>query len=214
MSSNKSNWIHKLLNGFDDEDKGKKRITPKLVLLLLALGILLMFSSDFFQKKQTVPITTQKQTDNNTNEVQTFSQKGPSLSQVEKDEKKFEDQLKNALEGIIGVSDVTVVVNLASSDIKVLEKDTVVRNQKTDETDRDGGKRTVDDQSTDSKVVIVREGDKEVPIVIKEDKPGVRGVIITAKGADNIEIKKNILDAVTRLLGVPSHRVSILAKKS
>lgn len=214
MSSNKSNWLHKLLNGFDDEDKGKKRITPKLVLLLLALGILLMFSSDFFQKKQTVPITTQKQTDNNTNEVQTFSQKNPSLSQVEKDEKKFEDQLKNALEGIIGVSDVTVVVNLASSDIKVLEKDTVVRNQKTDETDRDGGKRTVDDQSTDSKVVIVREGDKEVPIVIKEDKPGVRGVIITAKGADNIEIKKNILDAVTRLLGVPSHRVSILAKKS
>ncbi|WP_379966433.1 stage III sporulation protein AG [Ectobacillus sp. sgz5001026] len=214
MSSNKSNWLHKLLNGFDDEDKGKKRITPKLVLLLLALGILLMFSSDFFQKKQTVPITTQNQSDNGTNEVQVFSQKDPSLSQVEKDEKKFEEQLKNALEGIIGVSDVTVVVNLASSETKVLEKDTVTRNQKTEETDPNGGKRTVDDQSTDSKVVIVREGDKEVPVVTKVDKPLVRGVIITAKGADNIEIKKNILDAVTRLLGVPSHRVSILAKKS
>ncbi|WP_416827178.1 stage III sporulation protein AG [Ectobacillus polymachus] len=212
MNDNKSNWFQRLFQGIDDGDNTKKRLNPKLILLLLALGIVLMFSSNLFQSKQTIP--TQKQSSNEPGDVRAFSQNNSSLPQIEKEEKNFEDQLKNALEGINGVSDVTVVVNLASSETNVLERDNVTHNQKTEETDRDGGKRIVDDQSTDSKVVIVRNGDKEVPVVTRVDKPQVRGVIVTAKGADNIEVKKNILDAVTRLLGVPSHRVSILAKKS
>jgi stage III sporulation protein AG len=90
----------------------------------------------------------------------------------------------------------------------------VTRSQRTDETDREGGKRNVEDQSIDEKVVIVREGDKEAPIVVRTDKPAVRGVLIVAKGADNIEVKKMIINAVTRMLGVPSHRVSVLPKKN
>jgi len=37
--------------------------------------------------------------------------------------------------------------------------------------------------------------------------------LIVAKGADNIRIKKEIIDAVTRALDVPSHRVAVMAKK-
>jgi stage III sporulation protein AG len=111
------------------------------------------------------------------------------------------------------VKDVSVIVNLDSSEVKVIEKETETRTQSTDETDRDGGQRKVTESSTNQKPTIIREDNKEAPIVTKVDKPEVRGVLIVAKGADNIEVKKMIIEAVTRTLGVPSHRVSVLPKK-
>jgi stage III sporulation protein AG len=61
--------------------------------------------------------------------------------------------------------------------------------------------------------VIIQEGEKEVPIVLETKKPEIRGVLIVAKGADNIQIEKWIKESVTRLLDVPSHRVSVMPKK-
>jgi stage III sporulation protein AG len=215
MKDNKINIFQKLFKGSEENEKMRKKIAPKLILALLALGILLMFSGSLFQtKKDVVPAFSQQPNNSEPKDVAAFSQKNSSSSQIEKEEKKFEEQLKDLLEGIVGVKDVTVVVNLDSTDTKVLEKDRVNRSQQTSETDRDGGKRDVEDQSLDEKIVIIREGDKETPIVVRTEKPEVRGVAITAKGADNIEVKKMIIDAVTRMLGVPSHRVSVLPKKN
>ncbi|WP_034670150.1 stage III sporulation protein AG [Ectobacillus panaciterrae] len=214
MNDNKNNIFQKWFKGSEEDERARKKLAPKLILTLLALGILLMFSGSLFQKKkEEVPVFSQ-QTKSEPKDVAAFAQKNSSSSTIEKNEKQYEGQLKDLLEGIVGVKDVTVVVNLDSTDTKVLEKDRVTRSQKTDETDRDGGKRMVEDQSVEEKPVIVREGDKEAPVVLRMDKSKVRGVAITAKGADNIEVKKMIIEAVTRYLGVPSHRVSVLPKKN
>jgi stage III sporulation protein AG len=37
--------------------------------------------------------------------------------------------------------------------------------------------------------------------------------LVVAKGADNLQIKKWIVEAVTRVLNVPSYRVAVLPKK-
>ncbi|EEM04135.1 Sporulation stage III protein AG [Bacillus pseudomycoides] len=63
------------------------------------------------------------------------------------------------------------------------------------------------------KTVIIREGDKETPIVLRTEKPKVRGVLVVAKGVDNIQVKAMVKEAVTRMLDVPSHRVAVLPKK-
>ncbi|MFD3447786.1 stage III sporulation protein AG [Microbacteriaceae bacterium 4G12] len=215
MKDNKTNFFTKFFKGNEEGEQAKKKITPKLVLLLLTLGILLMFSGNIFQtKKEQVPVFNQQSNQDPQKEVATFAQKNNSSSVIEKYEKQYETQLKEALESAVGIKDVSVVVNLDSSESKVFETNTVSRSQQTDETDREGGKRKVEDQSTDKKVVIIREGDKESPIVVKNVKPDIRGVLIVAKGADNIQIKKMIVDAVTRTLGVPSHRVAVLPKKN
>jgi stage III sporulation protein AG len=104
-------------------------------------------------------------------------------------------------------------VNVDATEKKVLEKNVVVQSQKTEEVDREGGQRTVEDQSKDEQLVIIRDGEKEVPIVIETKKPAIRGVIVIAKGADNIQVKKWILESVTKLLDVPVHRVSVMPKK-
>ncbi|NUJ69844.1 stage III sporulation protein AG, partial [Pseudoalteromonas sp. 2102] len=71
----------------------------------------------------------------------------------------------------------------------------------------------IQDESTDEKIVIVRKGDEETPLVLQTRKPEIRGVLVVAKGADQVQVKKWIVEAVTRTLNVPSHRVAVLPKK-
>lgn len=213
--NSKFSFFRNLLNGDEKEsnEKGKK-IKPKFLLVLLILGILLMFSSNFFSgKKEEVPVFKEQKTQNQEKDVPTFGQKNnDSMSNVEKYEKAYEQELKAALEEIAGVKNVTIKVNLDSSEEKILEKNTVKRSQTTGETDKTGGKREVEDESLDEKTVIIREGDKETPVVLRTEKPQVRGVLVVAKGVDNIQVKAMVKEAVIRLLDVPAHRVSVSPK--
>ena len=55
------------------------------------------------------------------------------------------------------------------------------------------------------KLVILKSGDKEGPIVVETKKlQTYHGVLVVAKGAENIQIKKWIIEAVTRALDLPS----------
>jgi stage III sporulation protein AG len=59
-----------------------------------------------------------------------------------------------------------------------------------------------------------RKGNDEHPIVLETKKPVIRGVLVVAQGAENIHVKQMILEAVTRVLDVPQHKVAVLPKKS
>lgn len=213
--NNKFQFLLKFLKG-NEKDEKEKKITSKFLIILLILGVLLMFSSNLFQaKKPEVPVLKSQTGQEQVKDVPTFGQKGSdNKSIIDKYEKEYEQQLKEALESITGVKDVSITVNLDSSEEKILDKNTVKRSQTTNETDKEGGTRKVEDESTDDKTVIIREGDKETPIVLKTEKPKVRGVLVVAKGVDNIQVKQMVREAVTRMLDVPSHRVSVLPKKN
>ena len=111
------------------------------------------------------------------------------------------------------LQDVKVVIYVDASEKKEFEKNKVTQKQVTEETDQEGGKREVEDTSVDEQLVIIKNGDKEGPIVVETKKPKVSGVLVVAKGAENIQVKKWIIEAVTRALDVPSHRVSVMPKK-
>ncbi|KJE27102.1 stage III sporulation protein AG [Geobacillus kaustophilus] len=128
-------------------------------------------------------------------------------------EERYEKELKAALEAIEGVDDVTVVVNLDSTELKLYEKKRSTQQQTTEESDKEGGKRTIENESTNEEVIIIHNGEEETPLVVATKKPDIRGVLVVAKGADNLQIKKWIVEAVTRVLNVPSYRVAVLPKK-
>ncbi|MFD0767942.1 stage III sporulation protein AG [Bacillus sp. CGMCC 1.60114] len=213
--NNKFQFLRTFFKG-NEKDGKEKKVTSKFLIALLILGMLLMFSSNLFQaKKPEVPVLKSQTGQEQSKDVPTFGQKdSDNKSIIDKYEKEYEQQLKEALESVTGVKDVTIEVNLDSSEEKILDKNTVKRSQSTDETDKEGGKRKVEDESIDEKTVTVRQGDKEAPIVLREDKPKVRGVLVVAKGVDNLQVKQMVIEAVTRMLGVPSHRVSVLPKKN
>ena len=196
------------------EEPANKKIAPfSYGIVILVLGVFIMLISNFSGlQKETNAIETNKNTEEQAETV--FSLKRETKAKAIADyEERYEDQLKEALEAIAGVGDVEVIVNVDTAEMKVIEKNRTTQQQTTDETDREGGKRKVDDTSINEEVVIVRDGEKESPIILTTKKPEIRGVLVVAKGADNLQVKKWIVEAVTRVLDVPSHRVAVLPKK-
>jgi stage III sporulation protein AG len=217
MDNNKGpfEWLKKLLK--IDEKTDKKMGKYQYMILVLCVGAALMLVSNIFFKNNSnsslaIPASTSNK--QAASDVPAFGLKKSSGNKEITDyEKSYEGQLKKAIEDMLGVSDVTVMVNIDSTDLKIFEKNKNTKSQITKETDRDGGQRSVQDSSTDVQIVIIKNGDKEVPIVTETKKPEIRGVLVVARGADNIEVKKWIVEAVTRVLGVPSYRVAVMPKK-
>lgn len=206
-----------------DKEKSPFKLTRKYVLALLGLGICWMIASSLFantnQKTNSMlsPISTETsgKPKNNEKAVETLGSDGgkSSSNKMEEYESKYEQQLTETLNNMAGVSNVKVVVNLEGSGKNVYQTNKTNRTQETEETDKQGGKRNIDDQSQEEQVVIIDNGDKQEPVIAETEMPRIRGVLIIAKGAENLEVKQMIREAVTRLLDVPSYRVSVQPKK-
>nr|WP_239584117.1 stage III sporulation protein AG [Aquibacillus albus] len=187
------------------------------ILLIALTGILILIVSSMI-KDQTAnsdELSLINETEISSEDIETSaSNKGGNRTSEVKDlEKEYEESLTMLLEEITGVSQVEIMVNLDSTNKKVYEKNLIIGTQTTEETDQNGGERQVKDSTQEEEVVIVRQGDKEVPLIIQTRKPEVRGVLVVAKGVDHIELKKWVVEAVSRVLDVPSHRISVMPKK-
>lgn len=206
-------WLKKLTS--KEEGSEKKAGKYQYMILVLCIGAAFMIVGNVLFTDKSTPEDSPavKNVNEGTEDVAAFSLKKNSSNQAISDyEETYEKQLKKALEEMLGVNDVMVVVNIDSTDKKVLEKNKSTKSQTTEEKDNEGGERKVQDVQTDEQLVIVREGEKEVPIVLETKKPAIRGVLVVAKGAENIQVKKWIVEAVTKALGVPSHRVAVMPK--
>ncbi|PGS56141.1 stage III sporulation protein AG [Bacillus sp. AFS041924] len=217
------------LKGNGDEktssDKGQSpfKLTRKYVLALLGLGICWMIASSLFAhsnqntNSMLSPISKEAsgkpKNDDQTTETPGSGGGKSSSNIIEEYERKYEQQLTDTLNNMAGVSKVKVEVNLEGSGKKIYQTNKTNRTQETEETDKQGGKRNIDDQSSEDNIVVIDNGDKQEPIVVETEMPRIRGVLIVAKGADNLEVKQMIREAVTRLLDVPSYRVSVQPKK-
>jgi stage III sporulation protein AG len=207
----KKDEIKSLLTELFANKEKKKKFSYSYLVLALGIGVAFMMFGNSFSSPKIESVPVMKEEAPQTQQV--FAKKASDPSTMIEYEHHFENQLREILEEVIGVSNVSVMVNLDATEQKIYEKNYSEQNQETTETDKDGGKRTIKNKSKDEQVVIINDGEKEVPVVVATEKPTVRGVVITAKGAENIKVKQQIVEAVTRVLDVPSHRVSVLPKK-
>lgn len=211
-------WIkEKLFTTQEQTGSGKKNNKLQYFLILLLFGIAIMLISNIWSKSQNDPSSTSVfNQQSEPKDVATFGT-GSSKKQAKtmKDyEEQYENELKDALEQIDGVGKVNVVVNVGSTESKVYEKNTTTQNQTTTETDQNGGERKVEDLSQDEKLVIIRNGENETPIVTETKKPNIVGVLVVAEGAKNITIQRWVKEAVARTFDVPDYKVTVLPKKN
>ncbi|WP_245835732.1 stage III sporulation protein AG [Virgibacillus ndiopensis] len=198
----------------DSKIRNPSKKTGYLIVIGL-IGLLLLILGNAFstsQKEGQQDIAPVKQQTEETAAKSTFSDKKSTTSNVSELEGSFEKDLQEMLEKIQGVSEVEVMVNLNSTKVKVYEKNLITGQQVTDEEDKTGGTRKIEDNTKETQVVLVRQGDKEVPLLIQTKKPDVRGVFVVAKGVDHATVKKWVIEAVSRVLDVPTHRVSVMPK--
>ncbi|WP_051331175.1 stage III sporulation protein AG [Aneurinibacillus terranovensis] len=201
MSQEKRGW-RQLFN-----QSGEKRINGFQWLIVIGgIGVGIMLLSTFLTSQHEAP----SQPPNQATPV--FGQKAPESYTMADYEAMYEKKLKAVLTNIEGVSDVTVMVNVDSTEETVVEKNRTQHTQTTKESDK-GATREVTDQSNEEQVVMKKQDNNEEPVVVKTIAPKIRGVIVVAKGAENMQVKAWILEAVQKVLAVPSYKISILPKK-
>jgi stage III sporulation protein AG len=182
------------------------------VMLLACVGLAAMILHNFFSIQSEVrPMMSLSSELVETEEVLGTSRSSPSS--MDEYEVMYENQLSEILSKIMGVGEVSVMVNLDTSEQLVIEKNKKSSLSTTNEKDREGGSRQIEDQTHDDQVVVVRKGNDEEPVVIMTKKPKVRGVLIVAKGAEHQQVKEMITQAVRRVLDVPLHKISVLPKR-
>src|SRR5699024_10235227 len=131
---------------------------------------------------------------------------------VDELEREYEADLEAKLRQINGGKNAEVIVNVDATNEQVYAKELTRTRQATDETDKNGGERKREDEWEEAELIYVRSGEEEVPVVVQTKKPDVRGVFVIAEGAEKPEVKKWINESVSRVLDVPSHRISLMPK--
>ncbi|MGP4080945.1 stage III sporulation protein AG [Pseudalkalibacillus sp. R45] len=205
-----NDWLKSLLK----PDKQGKRMNRKsqYILLILGFGIAMMLIQNLISTPDSTPTMNSATEDEESKE--TFSiKKSDDPSSIREMEEHYGNQLKEILDEMMGVQDTSVMVFLDSTSKTIYEKDITKKDSTTDETDQHGGKRKTTDLQTDEKVIIIQGEKGEQPIIVTTEKPEVRGVLILADGAQNMKVKTWIIEAVSRVLDVPSHKVSVGPKK-
>lgn len=81
----------------------------------------------------------------------------------------------------------------------------------TEETDKSGGTKKTEQVDSQKEVVYQEDNGNKTPIVQKTVEPKIEGAIITSKGANDINVKTNIIQAVEAVTGLPTHKICVLA---
>lgn len=206
--------LKNLLQSDKQEPGGKIPKRLGYILIVGLIGLLLLITSNIFSSENNPsPTVSNVAVETADKSKETFSKKsGGNTSDIQEIQNSYEKELAAMLEKIKGVSEVEVMVNLESTKVKVYEKNLITGQQSTEETDKNGGTREIEENTKETQVVLVRQGDKEVPLLIQTKKPEVRGVFVVAKGVDHATVKKWVIDAISRVLDVPTHRVSVMPK--
>ena len=117
----------------------------------------------------------------------------------------MEDRLKRVLSKVDGVGDVDVIINYESTAERVPAFSEDRQVSKSDSQDTSS-----ETTSEKSDIATVQGNGASEALVVKENQPEVRGVIVVAQGAEDISVRMNLLNAVTTLLNVSADKVEIL----
>lgn len=194
----------KLFGGSEAAIKAPQKKWISIMSVVVAVGILLIFLNNLFGTKTTPRATQPTPVRSSTGE----KSQATMLSQVE-------DQLGQNLEELLcqidGVGKVTARVNLASSPEYIYAFNSNDADKTTEEKDTKGATRTITEVTKNGTLVLIKEDSsgKENPVIIKEIKPEVDGVLVIAEGASDEEVKAELYDAVGTYFHLPAHKITV-----
>lgn len=171
----------KLNKIFKEEGNSKKKI-ENLVFFLIILVVTVIIINVIWkdEKKEN------KSTDDTTKKL--ASNQDASYSK----EDSLETKLENILRNMYGVGNVNVLITYNETEEVVPIYNKKDKKSSTNETDSQGGTRTVEEIDTSQEVVY----ENNEMIVQKTVSPKIEGAVIIASGANNSNVKANIIQAV------------------
>lgn len=121
----------------------------------------------------------------------------------------LEEKLEDILSKIEGVGSVKVFINYSESSETVAMYNENSKTSTTEETDKSGGTRKVEQTDSQKEVIYQEQNGTKAPIVQKTVEPKIEGAIITAKGAGDINVKTSIIQAVEAATGLATHKIQV-----
>ena len=126
----------------------------------------------------------------------------------------YERQLEEALSLVEGVGEVKVAVTVESSGNKIVEKDVPANTETSTQKDAEGSESNSEYSSLqESTVYEETENGEQIPYVISETYPEIRGVLVVAQGGENPVIVQEIQEAVMALFHIDAHKIKVLKMK-
>ncbi len=188
----------------------------KWVLVLGVFGVvLLLFGSAFSSTGKSVVGAvsgTGGQGQNQNQNVQSSS--GGSGTDAQQLASSYESQYDKNLESILmkidGISHVSVMVTVDSTEIlKLANNDT-----ETNSTQKNGQTSSTS-TTTNQQIFTVHNPDgSQTPVVVERIQPQVRGVLVTVAARDFTVAKAEIIDAIQNVLDVPAYKISVEPQKA
>lgn len=195
--------------------KPRAKIINSLVMIGAAGVLLIILANAFAPPAVEPPAEIGRNSGSSPTENTGAATGGTGRMDIAKTEEMLNRRLEEMLSRIEGAGEVKASVNLASTTEMEYAINTTTSNRKTDEKDRQGGSRTITEVNDNGQLVLLREseGSKEAPVVVREIKPEVRGVLVVASGAANPLVKSNLIQALQVYLDIPVHRVVVLPRE-
>lgn len=200
------NKLEKLIKTKDENNVGNdKRKIENLVFFVIVLIITIVIINYVWNGKKS-----SNKTITNSAGKQLASQRSQSNNtQISEDDNQLEGKLETILEKIEGVGNVKVFINYSESSETVAMYNENSKTSTTEETDKSGGTRKIEQTDSDKEVIYQEVDGNKTPIVQKKIQPKIEGAIITAKGASNPTIKTNIIQAVEAATGLATHKIQV-----
>lgn len=126
----------------------------------------------------------------------------------------LEKRLTDALSQMADVGKVKVMITLKVSGELVLEKDFSTSQSTTDESDAQGGSRSISEMTSEGKTVYSTDGAYSEPYVVKVCAPKIEGVLVVAEGAGRGTVNRTIAEIAQALFGVEAHKVIVVKMDS
>ncbi|WP_442855458.1 stage III sporulation protein AG [Clostridium sp. Marseille-P2415] len=127
-------------------------------------------------------------------------------------EGQLEARVKKILKTVDGVGQVDVMIVLKSSEEKVLRVDKNSSDSSTEEKDSSGGTRKITSAELQESTILTGTGENTSPIVEKEIRPEIEGIIISAQGGSSPTVKAEISSAMEALFNLPPHKIKVLKR--
>lgn len=183
------------------EGNNKKKIENIVVFIIILIVTIVAINYIWNGEKKNQSTDKVPQTEEKNEVVQVNSEITPDES---------EKKLANILSNIKGVGKVKVLLTYSETSTYVPVYNENSKQSNTTETDSSGGSRTIAEIDSQKEIIYKEDssGNKE-PVTKSIISPKIEGAIITAEGADNAEVKTNIIQAVEAATGLATHKIQV-----
>lgn len=191
------------------ESNGKKKIENLVVFIIILIITILVINIVWKPESSKTDINT-SYANLASNNQQLNEKSNITLT----NEYNLEHDLEEMLSKISGAGKVKVLLTYSESSQVVPISNEKYKETQTEENDKTGGKRTIDEIDKTTEVIYKENsGGKEI-VTQKVIMPKMEGALVLAEGANNANVKTNLIQAVEALTGLATHKIQVLQMNS